>query len=217
MIFFLSFTTSGCWSSSDIKIFIKHYEYHGNENYLEYDEIYKQYLYVKSAIENTGKWTKEEIITLCNAYKMVTASIEYIDLENPGYHVVDAVPELKGLHTDLKKDIVALLVDYQVLVMPEEAMEYQVGFLSEYYLIYTEYLKMEEIIVVQDFHSPMYYYVLSKEGDFIFYFILVGGIDDTLYFSPNNEYGIKNFQEIVTQGIFITETDKKIPTVKLEK
>lgn len=180
---------------------------HNNPNYLEKSEIYSKYSYIENRLNNNEKLTKQDILQLGNDYKKIISSIDYINSLDISTHVLNQLPNMVDLYGDMREDLIDLMVDKSVVLMPENSLDYQKRLIAEHYLINTDYHLLENINITKI--NINQYCISSNKSDFCFEIYIYTGHDDSICIDPTSN--IPNIEQISTQGISITDTNQMIP------
>ena len=161
-------------------------ENHGNSEYLEKDEIFIEYSYIKNKLKDKENLSKEEMLAIGNSYKKIISSINYIDYvvnENNETYVIDEFPKMSDLYTDMQEKVIDLMCDNAILKMPDGSVEFQEELIMENYLIATDQTPLEDVKIVQLEENK--YSILSGEGEFYFDIYIYGRRGRNMYITKN--------------------------------
>lgn len=190
---------------------------HGNPNYYEKDEIFAAYTYIANKLKNKDSLNNEEIIEITNTYKKLISSIDYIDClsENPDYSVMEQLPKMEGLLTDIKNELVGLIDTNNLLLLPNNPLDFQKKEILEKYLTYTDNTPLEELKIIKS-NECNKYYILSDANFFFEVYLSTDG-DGTIYLSPETLLSQNDINRISLNAIPITETTEAIPSINVNE
>lgn len=190
---------------------------HGNPNYYEKDEIFIEYSYILNKLENQTSLNNKDILEISNIYKKLINSIDYIDSlsEDPEYFTVDELPPMKGLYTDIKFNLINLIKQNNLLLLPNNSLDFQKEEIIEQYLTFTGQKPLENIKIV-NIPEDNKYCILDNNKIF-FEIYLSDEKNAPLCISlKSNSSSLKNFNKLSSNSVFITEVNKPIPSIDLE-
>jgi len=194
--------------------------FHNNSNYFEKDEIHMNYLYISNKLKAKDSLSNKEILEISNIYKKLFNSIDYINSfsEDPNKHILDELPKMNGLYTDIKTDLVELLDENNLLLLPYNSFDFQRKGIIEHYLTYTESTPLEEIKII-NLNDNNTYYILSN-NEFLFKIYIATDEDGTLSITPNiddTNLSKKDINILASKSTPITETKTTIPSIDVSE
>lgn len=185
------------------------FENNKDVKYFGKDEIFPAYCYIKEKLKEN--LSNEEIIEIGNIYKKLAGTIYHLDDINSNVDVLDELPTMKGLFTDMPEEIADLIYDNSLVLLPKEAFEFQKRRIVEEYLTSTDSTRIEQIKIAQIEDENNKYCVLSNNQVFFEMYVSTER-EGTLYFSKKSEL-TKDANEIYKKSASITNVDKSIPVI----
>lgn len=111
-------------------------------------KIYQSYCYVAYELKSADTIDNSTLIKVANVYKKICASINKIDSENTTeenfYYVVDELPLMDGLYTEILEQLTGLLCEKSVLRIPLTNEFYENSILEQL-ILNTDEIPIENI------------------------------------------------------------------------
>lgn len=198
---------------TDIKL-VNSFE--NNPNYYNENEIYSKYLELKKELENDNL-TKEEVIKICNEYKKVVGSIDYLNMlyieENREYTAKDnLLAKMPDLYSNIGDNLIKRLIDESIILIPGEDNKVKQRIANEYLRFTDGNIGLEDMYILYN-ESDEWFYIISKDNELLFRVSVPQNQQEFL--SVKHDAQIKDFTKVLEGSSKITDTEKGIPTLSL--
>ncbi|MBR5514658.1 MAG: hypothetical protein IKU52_00480, partial [Clostridia bacterium] len=194
-------------------------ELQNHPEYLEVNELYGVYSEINQAIKDPESLSDEELLYITSRYSLLYETVDYTDslIDDINYSILDELPEMPGLFTDILDTMVSSLAERDIVKMPPDSADFVKEIIIEEYISSIPNIDFNKLYMVRDINRPNLYIIISESGDLYLRIWYYPEANHSISLTPVFEYNTGKYSELVPFAPTLLEKDKDIFSADIQK